>query len=361
VSACLPVSLSLRAWIAILISGSDHFHFPEVRMRRLLWLLAAGLLLLPLACSDDKNKQQVNAPPQPATPKGKFDALDNEFKVQQMQLGSQFQTARPDEQQKIRQKAMGLGNEFADRFYQLAEDNPKDPVALDALFWVLQNAPASPVYPKAADKVAARVDEMPLKDLAERLSTMRGGNPKILDSVFQRAEKEESDPLAGDLLGWVAMNGGMVPVGQQATERLLEKYPDHAAVERLCLTMNLNFPKAADTLKLILDKSKSPRVRATAALGLGKKFAADADNPGANSADADKAVAQAEKYLAMVVDQFGNANPALKAEAERERKKLNLRVGKEAPDIVAKDLDGKEFKLSDYRGKVVLLDFWGNW
>ena len=38
-----------------------------------------------------------------------------------------------------------------------------------------------------------------------------------------------------------------------------------------------------------------------------------------------------------------------------------LRVGKEAPDIVAKDLDGKEFKLSDYRGKVVLLDFWGNW
>jgi cytochrome oxidase Cu insertion factor (SCO1/SenC/PrrC family) len=31
---------------------------------------------------------------------------------------------------------------------------------------------------------------------------------------------------------------------------------------------------------------------------------------------------------------------------------------KPAPDIVATDQDGKEFKLSDYRGKVVLLDFW---
>jgi hypothetical protein len=39
----------------------------------------------------------------------------------------------------------------------------------------------------------------------------------------------------------------------------------------------------------------------------------------------------------------------------------NLQVGCTAPDIVAKDTDGVDFKLSDYRGKVVLLDFWGFW
>ncbi|MDP6424698.1 MAG: redoxin domain-containing protein [Planctomycetota bacterium] len=32
-----------------------------------------------------------------------------------------------------------------------------------------------------------------------------------------------------------------------------------------------------------------------------------------------------------------------------------------APDIVGKDIDGHTFKLSDYRGKVVVLDFWGDW
>ncbi len=37
------------------------------------------------------------------------------------------------------------------------------------------------------------------------------------------------------------------------------------------------------------------------------------------------------------------------------------KVGKVAPDIEGEDLDGKKFKLSDYRGKVVVLDFWGNW
>jgi len=36
-------------------------------------------------------------------------------------------------------------------------------------------------------------------------------------------------------------------------------------------------------------------------------------------------------------------------------------IGKPAPEISGEDLDGQQFKLSDYRGKVVLLDFWGNW
>ena len=39
----------------------------------------------------------------------------------------------------------------------------------------------------------------------------------------------------------------------------------------------------------------------------------------------------------------------------------NLHIGAVAPDIVGHDLDGVEFKLSDYRGKVVMIDFWGDW
>lgn len=37
------------------------------------------------------------------------------------------------------------------------------------------------------------------------------------------------------------------------------------------------------------------------------------------------------------------------------------RIGKIAPDITGNDLDGVEFKLSDYRGKVVALYFSGDW
>lgn len=39
----------------------------------------------------------------------------------------------------------------------------------------------------------------------------------------------------------------------------------------------------------------------------------------------------------------------------------NLAVGRPAPAMAGKDLEGKSLALNDYRGKVVMLVFWGNW
>lgn len=36
-------------------------------------------------------------------------------------------------------------------------------------------------------------------------------------------------------------------------------------------------------------------------------------------------------------------------------------VGSQAPEITGKDGEDKEFKLSEYRGKVIVLDFWADW
>jgi hypothetical protein len=36
-------------------------------------------------------------------------------------------------------------------------------------------------------------------------------------------------------------------------------------------------------------------------------------------------------------------------------------VGAPAPEIEGEDLFGRTFSLSEYRGRVVVLAFWGNW
>jgi len=104
-------------------------------------------------------------------------------------------------------------------------------------------------------------------------------------------------------------------------------------------------------------------VKAEASLALGQSLSTKLDSFNGSAEEADKLALEADKYLAEAVELFDKEKLDQKKQAaERDLKAFRtLRVGKEAPEISGKDLEGKEFKLSDYRGKVVLLDFWGNW
>jgi hypothetical protein len=292
-----------------------------------------------------------------------YAALVEEFSAKQKEILAEARKVKGEEQQKLYSKYQTVGKDFADRFYKLAEDHPKDLAGADALFWIIQNATGSSVHSKAAERVTALITEMPLKDLSARLTGVRGANPTVLKAVLQRAEKDEKDPQTGDLIAWVATNAYYLPAGQTAVKRLVEKYPTHSSIERVCAILGRgSIPGADEMLRQILAKAEKPTIKAAAAFGLGRALANKTDKLGDQPAEADKVAAEGEKYLAMAVELYGKDNADQRKDAEMELKALRtLRVGKTAPEITAGDLDGKEFKLSEYRGKVVLLDFWGHW
>jgi hypothetical protein len=77
----------------------------------------------------------------------------------------------------------------------------------------------------------------------------------------------------------------------------------------------------------------------------------------AGDTDAGSLLKEAEGILKQLAGQ-----PKLAAGVkEAEFTLKHLTVSRPAMEIEGDDLDGKPFKLSDYRGKVVVLDFWGNW
>jgi thiol-disulfide isomerase/thioredoxin len=74
---------------------------------------------------------------------------------------------------------------------------------------------------------------------------------------------------------------------------------------------------------------------------------------------------EAEKHLKTVLEDFSSVDPRLTQAASDALGSLGimkrLAVGKEPIPFEVLDLNGKPLSLKDYKGKVVLLDFWATW
>jgi len=70
-------------------------------------------------------------------------------------------------------------------------------------------------------------------------------------------------------------------------------------------------------------------------------------------------VARADELFERLATEHTGSEWGRKAQVELAGK--NLEPGKPAPNFEAQTIDGHSFQLSDYEGKVVLLDFYGFW
>ena len=112
--------------------------------------------------------------------------------------------------------------------------------------------------------------------------------------------------------------------------------------------------RVQELLARILEENEHPDVRGQVLLTRGSRVLEDEDDWSAEEITA--AVADLKRAAATATDPqlVGRAEGILFA-------RTHLQVGLHAPEIEGTDLDGEPMKLSDFRGKVVLLDFWGDW
>lgn len=116
-------------------------------------------------------------------------------------------------------------------------------------------------------------------------------------------------------------------------------------------------------MRIVSEKAKDPRAKAWGFVSLashecGQAEAAEDGTEG--KGDLKKAEEYLEEALKLVPEDEMEASPRPVA-VRRLYILQNLAVGKSCPEIEMKDLDGKPVKLSDYKGKVVVLDFWATW
>jgi len=71
-------------------------------------------------------------------------------------------------------------------------------------------------------------------------------------------------------------------------------------------------------------------------------------------------VANAESLFSLISDSLRNTSGGKEFAIEIEQNK-RVGIGAQAPEFMLPDVNGNIIKLSDYRGKYVLIDFWASW
>lgn len=152
----------------------------------------------------------------------------------------------------------------------------------------------------------------------------------------------------------------------KATQILIKHHLNNEQMGMICLQLGMQGATGAEKLvRAVAEKSKSHAAQGMALLGLGQMLFARSNQPDIDEAERDRVRAEAKKTLRTVVDKYADVDAGRRNAGDWASGVLfeveHLAVGLPVPDLEGEDLEGAAFKLSDYRGKVVFLDFWAHW
>jgi hypothetical protein len=288
--------------------------------------LTAGLAVLLFT----PTSRALDEPPEAKkSPQERYHAVLQEFQKATQDFSEAYQKAKTDEERSkvIQEKYPQLGP-YARRFMEVADSAPDDPAAVSALIWVVQH---------------------------------HGQGPEAVRAVERLAAKHAGDRRVGEVAPNLVYSQS--PHVEVLLRAVVEKNPDRDAKGKATLALGQYLKRQSETVRSIKDDPQAAKRAESMYLAQGYDKAGfdrlARRDPDAILKDAEAAFERAEKDFGDVVTfRDRTVGKAAKAELNELR---NLGVGKSAPEITGEDIDGKPFKLSDYRGKVVVVDFWGDW
>ncbi len=229
---------------------------------------------------------------------------------------------------------------FSSKFVELAAKHPEDPIALTALRQAVQAVGST-------DSAAQITWETNHSDFPAGNTDGSAGRTVAL-VLRNHVLSKKLGPVIDRMRYGYRMEYG------KCLNTVLEKNPHDEVKALACLALAQFLNDRLRMLQLVKDR---PELARCYDIVFGKDYLPELQRLGRADLSA-----RIEKLFERAANEYGDVKFRAGTVGETAKSELyairNLSVGRVAPEIKGKDQDGKQFKLSDYRGKVMLLYFW---
>lgn len=252
-------------------------------------------------------------------------------------------------------------------------------------------------YEKAMNDYYALFRDVKTDEEARKVSeTAKAPDRKAYGDRLQVIfDEDPADATAWEILEWSLGQGGDLLERKKASAALEKFHFEREELESLVARLDLGQPDIASFVTKLSESSPHAAVRGNALYALATQKKEDAElirslrelsseedkknyegwlgaerMQALSAADPEHAQGEAITLFKRVEKEHGDVavrkgTPYETTLGKRAKAEIfemeNLVPGKPAPEILGEDVNGVAFKLSDYRGKVVMLDFWGFW
>lgn len=315
-----------------------------------------------------------------------FAAIRAEYETAQQKAAAESEKGKTEfESWKIYGKLMPSEVAFSRRMVNLAETAPNDPGARDALLWVLDKPGMGGGGPYGDEFVRAALlllrhhaDDPDVARIGLQLDNVfTPGRDLFLEGLYVQARNRETKGMATLALAQylevksrfaAAVRKGAAS-GQLKDAMRIQTYDDNGKMTEKEIKLPLE--DLAYRHQVLLSDPEAMRAEAKRLLEEVIKDHGDVPfvtrrirslqellkqpNPTWNGQPLKPEDRQRAESLLAHKQSLADVARAKLDELE------NIQVGKPAPAIDGMGMDGKPLKLSDYKGKVVVLVFWGTW
>jgi acetyl esterase/lipase len=263
---------------------------------------------------------------------------------------------------------------LAQRCLDVNQQYPGTVGGVSALLLAAVHAPKTTAGQDAARQFAEQIETADIEIIAKAFDSTAGRRRAVTQFaplLLARVRAEPDHPRCGGLLAACCTilrpdtDGQPPALFQQAADLIADHCAGSADLANFCeiLSVTGSPPWAVRYerhLRAILAVNQERKVRCAAQYALASVVMVTGE----------ERQAEAEALFEQFLDEFdGKHNyryqqieQGHRNEAQAQLKELRFRAaGKPAPEIDGLDLAGRPIKLSEYRGRVVLLNFWGTW